>query len=58
MLKLNGAQRYATQVTCKNGKYVPQPLEDEAAMPAHREAMGMEPFEEYAKLFTAPCPAG
>ena len=47
MLKLTGRQRYATQVMCKDGARVPQPLENEAAMPERRVEAGLEPFARY-----------
>ncbi|HEU0098616.1 MAG TPA: DUF6624 domain-containing protein [Allosphingosinicella sp.] len=47
MLKLSGKQRYATQMTCKDGKRVPQPLEDEKTVGAGRAAMQLEPLPEY-----------
>lgn len=51
MLKISGKQRYATQVTCKDGRRVAQPLEDEARVPALRAEMGLEPFADYLKQF-------
>lgn len=56
MLKLTGVQRYATQLMCKDGERVPQPLEDEARMPEFRRSAGLEPFEEYLAMISEPCP--
>lgn len=58
MLKIAGKQRYATQMTCKDGKRVPEPLEDEARMPALRAEAGLEPLADYIKSFDgfSPCP--
>jgi hypothetical protein len=58
MLKLAGKQRYATQMTCKGGKRVPQPLEDEARLPALRAEAGLESLADYIKSFDgfSPCP--
>ncbi|RKF19371.1 hypothetical protein D6851_13050 [Altericroceibacterium spongiae] len=55
MLKLTGTQTYATQVTCKDGKYIPLPLKDKAAMPDLRRSVGLEPFETYLEYFFTPC---
>ncbi|WP_206364500.1 DUF6624 domain-containing protein [Sphingomonas pokkalii] len=51
MLKITGKQRYATQVTCKDGRRVAQPLEEEARLPELRAEMGLEPFADYLKQF-------
>ena len=58
MLKLTGTQRYATQPTCRGGRLVPMPLEDEHASDARRREMGMDPLAEYqarALRETGPC---
>ena len=57
MLKLVGKQRYATQVYCKDGQRVPQPLENEEQMPEQREAVGLVSFEVYLTYFSSQCPA-
>ena len=44
MLKLTGKQRYATQFTCKSGKRVPQPLEQEEAVDRLRAQAKLEPY--------------
>jgi hypothetical protein len=51
MLKLTGKQRYATQMWCENGTYVPQPLEDPAKLEELRAAMQLEPLAQYQALF-------
>lgn len=48
MLKLAGRQRYGTQMHCSDGRLVPQPLEDEAAVNRLREEVGLGTVEEYA----------
>jgi hypothetical protein len=48
MLKLTGKQRYASQMTCVDGKYQPLPLEDEAGVEHLRSQMGMGTLAEYA----------
>jgi hypothetical protein len=47
MLKIAGKQRYATQMTCRNGHRVPEPLEDEAAVARERTAMGLDSLDRY-----------
>ena len=58
MLKITGKQRYATQMVCKGGKRIPQPLDDESSMPALRAKAGLEPLADYLKSFDgfSPCP--
>ncbi|HEY6816361.1 MAG TPA: DUF6624 domain-containing protein [Croceibacterium sp.] len=46
MLKLAGKQRYATQFTCIDGKWGPQPIEDEAAVDRLRREAQMETLAE------------
>lgn len=61
MLKIVGAQRYATQATCKDGKRVPLPLEDGAAVDARRKDVGLKPLAGYiARLqqVYGDCPGG
>ncbi|MGF7154668.1 DUF6624 domain-containing protein [Novosphingobium gossypii] len=61
MLKIAGAQRYATQATCEGGKRVPRPLEDAAAVEARRQDMGLEPLgKNMARLqqVYGDCPKG
>jgi hypothetical protein len=47
MLKLNGRQRYATQMTCEGRRRLPLPLEDPGAVERLRKEAGMEPVAEY-----------
>lgn len=47
MLKLTGKQRYATQVTCENGKRIPLPLEDPEHLDRLRAETGLEPLPAY-----------
>jgi hypothetical protein len=47
MLKLTGKQRYATQMTCTDGEFVPQPLEDGIDVDANREEAGLSSLKEY-----------
>ncbi|MBO9577007.1 MAG: hypothetical protein J7494_14845 [Sphingobium sp.] len=59
MLKLNGKQRYASQMMCENGKRQPSPLEDEHAVERYRSEMGMPALVEYMKQMDerlGPCP--
>lgn len=49
MLKIGGKQRYGTQVECRAGRYVPKPLEDEAAMETWRRDVGLNSFDEYGE---------
>jgi len=60
MLKIVGRQRYATQMTCKEGRYVPQPLESEALVEKRRHEMGLGTLTEYEQQmvkFVGACPA-
>jgi hypothetical protein len=60
MLKIAGKQRYATQMTCRGGKRVPSPLEDEGAVGRERAAMGLDPLADYMATMQArygDCPA-
>lgn len=60
MLKLTGKQRYATQTQCKDGKRVPQPLEDGNGVDARRAWAGLASLTEYLgsmdKVY-GPCPS-
>ncbi|MEN4999110.1 DUF6624 domain-containing protein [Luteimonas sp. TWI1415] len=51
MLKLDGSQRYGTQVTCIEGRRAPQPLEDAQRVDALRAGLGMPPLDEYLARF-------
>lgn len=41
MLKITGKQRYASQLTCRDGHWRPQPLEDEVAVDLQRRKGGL-----------------
>lgn len=47
MLKVAGKQRYATQLICRNGRLVPEPLEDEHRVDTTRRGVGMGTLAEY-----------
>lgn len=49
MLKLGGKQRYATQMICADGVFVPQPLEDEASVERMRAEAGLVTLADYAE---------
>lgn len=55
MLKLNGEQRYATQMSCRDGAYVPQPLEEAGRVDELRAEMELDPLSEYLTNFPASC---
>ena len=55
MLKLSGKQRFATQVTCEAGDYVPRPLEEPERMDELRAEMNLNPFAEYRQNFPDAC---
>jgi hypothetical protein len=60
MLKLIGKQRYATQMSCKDGKWTPSLLEDNAAVDSNRAEVGLAPLADYVKEMTeayGPCSA-
>ena len=43
-------QLYGTQLVPKDGKLVPQPIEDEANVDARRKELGLPPLADYLKL--------
>ncbi len=45
-------QLYGTQLTQKDGKFVPQPIEDAPQVDARRKAVGLPPLAEYLELAT------
>jgi hypothetical protein len=45
-------QLYGTQLTQKDGKLVPQPIEDAPQVDARRKAVGLPPLAEYLELAT------
>ncbi|MDN4631142.1 hypothetical protein QCD71_06435 [Sphingomonas sp. PsM26] len=49
MLKLVGKQRYATQLTCRAGHYVPQPIENDLKVDSLRRGVGLGLLSEYAE---------
>lgn len=50
-------QRYGSQMGCKAGKWVPDPIEDPDGLDARRAKLGMEPYASYlAKNFSGPAP--
>ena len=58
MLKLVGKQRYATQLTCRGGRYVPQAVEDDSMMETLRRDAGLDPLPKYIERATknmGPC---
>jgi hypothetical protein len=50
MLKLTGKQRYATQLVCRAGQYVPQPLEKYEGIDTVRRGVGLDALADYEKL--------
>jgi hypothetical protein len=42
-------QKYGTQALIKDGKAIPQPIEDEAGVDKRRKEVGLEPLAEYLK---------
>ena len=53
ILKDGKEQRYGSQLETRDGRLVPQPIEDEAHVDERRAAMGMPPLAEYLKLANA-----
>ncbi|CAN5509697.1 hypothetical protein BH10PLA2_BH10PLA2_03070 [soil metagenome] len=43
-------QLFGTQLEFRDGKMVPQPIEDEANVDQRRKELGMQPLEQYLKL--------
>lgn len=50
ILKEKKKQLYGTQLTTKDGKLVPQPIEDEANVDRRRKELGLPPLADYLKL--------
>jgi hypothetical protein len=50
VLKEKKKQLYGTQLMAKDGKLVPQPIEDEANVDRRRKELGMPPLADYLKL--------
>jgi hypothetical protein len=60
MLKVAGKQRYATQLSCRDGRLLAEPLENAGKVDVDRRAIGMRSLAEYtAQVAQAmgPCPA-
>lgn len=50
-------QRYGSQMSCRAGKWVPDPIEDPEGLDARRAKLGMEPYASYlARNFSGPAP--
>jgi hypothetical protein len=47
MLKLTGLQRYATQLTCQDGRYVPLPTEAMSKVDEERGQVGLDSLADY-----------
>ena len=47
ILREKKQQLYGTQLTAKDGKLVPQPIEDEANVDARRKDLGLPPLAQY-----------
>ena len=54
VLKDKKKQRYGTQLEPKDGKLVPQPIEDEANVDARRAELGLPPLADYLRLVNDP----
>jgi hypothetical protein len=56
-LNENRPQRYGSQMTCKAGKLVPDPMEDPDHIDERRATLGMTPYKDYLALFAndPPC---
>jgi hypothetical protein len=50
ILKDKKKHLYGTQLTSKDGKFVPQPIEDEANVDARRKELGMQSLADYLKF--------
>ncbi|MDB5348984.1 MAG: hypothetical protein JWN86_231 [Planctomycetota bacterium] len=50
ILKDKKKQRYGTQLESRDGKMVPQPIEDEAHVDERRKELGMRPLADYLKV--------
>lgn len=50
-------QRYGSQMRCKAGKWVPDPIENPEELDARRAKLGMEPYASYlSKNYSGPAP--
>jgi hypothetical protein len=50
VLREKKKQLYGTQLMAKDGKLVPQPIEDEANVDQRRKELGMPPLADYLKM--------
>lgn len=50
ILKEKKKQLYGTQLEARDGRMVPQPIEDEANVDKRRKALGMPPLADYLKM--------
>jgi hypothetical protein len=50
VLKDKKKQLYGTQLTARDGRLVPQPIEDEENVDARRKELGMPPLADYLKI--------
>jgi hypothetical protein len=50
VLKEKKKQLYGTQLVAKDGKLVPQPIEDEASVDERRKELGMPPLADYLRM--------
>lgn len=55
MLKLQGKQRYGTQITCVGGEHAPHALEEPERLNALRAEMELNSIEEYLEWFRGSC---
>lgn len=51
--ELKGAQRYGTQMVCRDGRFVPQDLEDPEGLAQRRKEMGLPPLIEQLGRFAS-----
>jgi hypothetical protein len=54
VMKDKKKQLYGTQLEPRDGKLVPQPIEDEANVDARRKELGMPPLADYLKMVNDP----
>jgi hypothetical protein len=51
--ELNGRQRYGTQMICKDGRFVMQPVEEQQGLEKRRQAVGLPSLNEQLKRFAS-----
>ena len=49
LLRKSGKQRYGSQLTARDGRLVPEPIEDEANVDCRRAEVGLMPLAEYVE---------